>query len=75
MGAKSMSDKRARRMIRGWEGVYPYLPYRRTQLQQMVKEGRLKPPIKIGPRAIAFFEDDLIAAQEEFARERDGADK
>jgi len=61
-------------MVRGWEGVFPFLPYRRTQLRKMVEEGRLKPPIKIGPRAIAFFEDDLIAAQEALARESDKSD-
>ena len=65
-----MSEKRARHMVRGW--VRAYIPYGPTQLQEMVKQGRLKPPIKIGPRAIAWFEDDLIAAQEAFERDRVG---
>jgi predicted DNA-binding transcriptional regulator AlpA len=64
-----MSERRLRRMVRGWKGVHDYIPYGPTQLQQMVKEGRLKPPIKIGPRAIAWFEDDLIEAQQQFERE------
>jgi predicted DNA-binding transcriptional regulator AlpA len=65
-----MTEKRARRMVRGWEGVRPYFPYGRTQLQQMVAEGRFPKPIKIGPRAIAFFEDEILAAQEQLARQR-----
>jgi predicted DNA-binding transcriptional regulator AlpA len=62
-----MDAKRARRMVRGWEGVYAFIPYRRTQLKTMVKDGRLPQPVKIGPRAIAFFEEDLIIAQERLA--------
>ena len=62
--------ERLRRMIRGWGGVYPYLPYKETQLRQMVADGRLAPPVQLGPRAIAFFEDTLIEAQERLVREQ-----
>jgi predicted DNA-binding transcriptional regulator AlpA len=54
-------------MVRGYKGVREFIPYGPTQLQEMIKQGRLRPPIKIGPRAIAWFEDDLIAAQEALA--------
>jgi hypothetical protein len=70
-----MTERKLRKMVRGYKGVRAYIPYGPTQLQKMVKERRLAPPIKIGPRAIAWFEDDLIAAQEEFERERDGVSK
>jgi hypothetical protein len=60
----------ARRMVRGWAGVFPYIPLRETALRQMVEQGKLPPPIRIGPRAIAWFEDDLVKAQEAFEREQ-----
>ena len=65
-----MAERRLRRMVRGWTGVRPFLPYGETQLRQMVADGRLAPPIKIGPRGVAFFEDDLIEAQERILREQ-----
>jgi predicted DNA-binding transcriptional regulator AlpA len=66
-----MSERRARRMVRGWKGVYPYIPLGETQLKERIKEGKLKPPTKIGPRAIAWFEDELAEAQALFEAERD----
>ena len=61
-----------RRMVRGWKGVRAFLPLGETQLRERVAQGKLAPPIKIGPRAIAWFEEDLIAAQEAFEREAQG---
>jgi hypothetical protein len=68
---QEMVERReARRMVRGWKGVFAYIPLRETALREMVEAGKLKPPIKIGTRAIAWFEDDLIEAQQAFKREQ-----
>ena len=56
--------------MRGWANVYDFIPLRETQLRELVAQGKLAPPVKIGPRAIAFYEDDLIEAQERLEREQ-----
>jgi hypothetical protein len=56
-------------MVRGWKAVHDFIPLGETQLRQLVAQGKLAPPINIGPGAIAFYEDDLIAAQERLERE------
>ena len=35
--------RRLRKMVRGWNGVRPYLPYGETALREMVADGRLAP--------------------------------
>ena len=65
-----MVERRLRRMVRGWANVYDFIPLRETQLRELVAQGKLAPPVKIGPRAIAFYEDDLIEAQERLEREQ-----
>ena len=67
-----MSEKRARNVIRGWDRMREVTGYGRTQLQQMVAEGRFPKPIKLGPRAIGFFEDEIAEWQQDrlAARER-----
>ena len=64
-----MAERKLRRMVRGYKGARQYIPYAETQLRKMVEEGRLAPPMKIGPRAVAFWESDLIAAQEQIERD------
>ena len=66
-----MSDKLLE-MVRGWDGLHPFLPYKESQLRQMVRDGRLAPPIKIGPRAIAWLKTDIIEAQQRILREQAG---
>ena len=63
-----MVERRLRRMVRGWSGLYEYIPYKESQARAMIATGELPAPIRIGKRAIAWFADDLIAAQEKFLR-------
>jgi hypothetical protein len=54
-------------MVRRWAGVRPFIPLGKTAQQAAASS---KPPIKIGPRAVAWFEEDLLEAQKVFERER-----
>ena len=57
-------------MIRGWGGLYRYLPYKETTLRAMVADGRLAPPLKLGARAVAWLKRDVIDAQQRILREQ-----
>ena len=58
-----MSEK-PEEIVRGWQGLYPYLPYKATTLRQMVLDGRLAPPIKLGQRAIGWRKSDIVKCQQ-----------
>jgi predicted DNA-binding transcriptional regulator AlpA len=65
-----MLEKRARRIIRGWEGLRAYVPLGLTQLKQLSREGRLPKPVRISSRAIGFYEDEVAAVQERLSCEQ-----
>ena len=65
------SPRRARYMIRGWNGITAYTGYGRTQLQEMIKRGEFEPPMKIGPRRVGWFEDVVRAWQDRLAASRE----
>jgi predicted DNA-binding transcriptional regulator AlpA len=67
-----MSERRARRIIRGWDGLRAFTGYGRTQLQQMIKDGEFVPPMKLGPRAVGWFEDDVREWQDRLAATAEG---
>lgn len=45
----------------------------RTRIYMDMKEGRFPKPVKIGPAAVAWYEPDIIAWQEEKLVARDAA--
>lgn len=57
-------ERRPRRIVRGWEGQREYTGLGRTAAQERVKAGLLKPPMKIGPRCVGWWEDDLVEYQQ-----------
>lgn len=60
-----MSDeKRARLIIRGWDRMRAFTGYGRTQLQQMIRDGEFPEPMRLGPRAVGWFEEDVAAWQD-----------
>jgi predicted DNA-binding transcriptional regulator AlpA len=60
-----------RTMIRGWPAVQQYIPLSKTRLQQLVAAGKLKAPIKLGPRTPSWFLADVLEAQERYIREQE----
>ena len=72
-----MSDEedegRARRVIRGWAAITTFSGFGRTQTQEMIKRGDWPAPIKLGPRAVGWWESEVRAAQDRIAaRQRKG---
>ena len=67
-----MSDeKRAREIIRGWDGLRKFTGYGRTQLREMIKRGEFVAPVKLGPRAVGWFADEVAEWQEQKLASRD----
>jgi hypothetical protein len=60
-----------RQMVRGYAGAAKYIPYQETVLRALVKKGKLPPPVRFGARAVGFFLDDLVRAQQELVRENE----
>lgn len=58
----------ARKIIRGWDGLAAYIGYKRTQAQSFVAQGKLKPPMRLGPRAVGWWESDVAEFQKSFSR-------
>jgi|RhiMetdeSRZDD1v2_1073273.scaffolds.fasta_scaffold01108_6 prophage regulatory protein len=65
-----MIERQARRVIRGWQGLFEYTGLRRTQLQTMVAEGRFPAPVRLGPRAIGWYENDIAKYQDKLSRKQ-----
>ena len=60
--------QKPRRMVRGYRGLREYLPLGESQLRQAVADGRIKAPMELGPRAVAWFEDDVVEMQNNLKR-------
>lgn len=67
---KVTNYRRARPMIRGYKELRRYVPLGETELRDRVKKGTFPPPMQLGPRAIAWFEDVIAEAQDALAREQ-----
>ncbi len=59
-----MTEKRARRIVRGWKGVTDVTGLGRTQLQDKIAKGTFPPPMKLSDRAIGWFEDVIAEWQD-----------
>ncbi|MCC0059095.1 MAG: AlpA family phage regulatory protein [Hyphomicrobiaceae bacterium] len=62
-------EKRARHVIRGWDGIRTFTGYGRTQLQDMIARGDFPAPMKLGPRAVGWFEETIRVWQDQIARD------
>jgi len=50
-----------------------YVGLRRTQIEVLISQGRFPKPVRIGDRAMAWMESDLIAWQQARIAERDAS--
>lgn len=51
------------RIVRGWRNLTPLTGYKPTRLREMVAAGEFPAPIQLGPRALGWYEADVIAWQ------------
>ena len=66
------NDLRPRRAIR-WQRVLDLVPLGETQIRAAIRKGKFPKPFKVteGGRAVAFFEDEVLAHLAERAAERE----
>jgi predicted DNA-binding transcriptional regulator AlpA len=48
-----------RNIIRGWDGLSRKNKKSRVQNWRDVRDGRLPPPLELGPNSIGWFEDEI----------------
>ena len=60
-------NRQERRLLR-WSEVHERIPKSRTQVWRDVREGKFPAPVKIGPNAIAWYEDEIDAHQANLKR-------
>jgi predicted DNA-binding transcriptional regulator AlpA len=68
-----MSDetqRRPRRVIRGWRGIEAYSGLRRSQMWELIRRGDWPPPTKLSARSVVWFEDEVAAAQERLLKRK-----
>ena len=66
-----MSDNtKVQRIIRGWSGATEFTGFKRFQVNRLIREGVLPPPMKLGGRAIGWFEGDFAQLQQTYAQNR-----
>ena len=54
----------ARNIIRGWDSMRAVTGYGRTQLADKIAAGEFPAPVKLGPRAVGWFEDEIADWQD-----------
>lgn len=64
------SPRKLQRMIRGYKKVREFIPLGETEIRDRVKKGTFPRPIQLGPRAVAWTEDQLIDEQERLRKEQ-----
>jgi prophage regulatory protein len=52
-----------------------YVGLGRTQVEQLISEGRFPKPVKLSTRRIAWLESEIIAWQQDRIAERDRTDR
>ena len=62
------------RIIRGWKTLHDHTGFSRSQLLEMIADGRFPRPLRLGPRSVGWLESEILAWQLERIRERDEAD-
>ena len=65
-----MTERKLQRMLRH-KPVLEASGKGKTALADAIARGEFPKPVKIGPRAIAWFEDEIIEWQQQRAAERD----
>ncbi len=50
-----------RKILRGWAALVRKIGKSRVQGWRDVREGRLPPPLELGPNSIGWFEDEIDA--------------
>jgi prophage regulatory protein len=68
--APSSPAPRLQRVVR-LADLTAYVGLRRTQIEVLISQGRFPRPVRIGDRAMAWMETELIAWQQERIAERD----
>jgi len=58
---------RPRRIIRGYGNLRAFNGYGASQTKEMIARGEFPAPMKLGPRAVGWFEDDIAEWQEKIA--------
>ena len=58
---------RPRRIIRGYGNLRAFTGYGPSQTKEFIARGEFPKPMKLGPRAVGWFEDDIAEWQEKIA--------
>lgn len=56
-----MDTSSQRNILRGWDGLCKTNGKSRVQNWRDVRDGKLPPPIELGPNSIGWFEDEIDA--------------
>ena len=66
-----MEQQKPKRMLR-LRAVQQIIPYATSSIYERINEGRFPKPVRIGPRAVAWIEDEILELQEKMIAEREG---
>jgi len=61
-------EPRPRKIIRRGPQLRELTGYGTTAIDDMVKRGEFPKPVQLGPRAVGFFEDEIIEWQNKLRR-------
>jgi len=67
----SMEQRKPKPMLR-LRAVKQIIPYSTSTIYDRISKGTFPKPVPIGPRAVAWIEDEVLELQEKLIAERDG---
>jgi len=66
-----MEQRKPKPMLR-LRAVKQIIPYSTSTIYDRISKGTFPKPVPIGPRAVAWIEDEVLELQEKLIAERDG---
>ena len=66
-----MEQRKPKPMLR-LRAVKQIIPYSTSTIYDRISKGTFPKPVPIGPRAVAWIEDEILELQERLIAERDG---
>jgi prophage regulatory protein len=67
----SMEQRKPKPMLR-LRAVKQIIPYSTSTIYDRISKGTFPKPVPIGPRAVAWIEDEILELQAKLIAERDG---
>jgi len=67
----NMEQRKPKPMLR-LRAVKQIIPYSTSTIYDRISKGTFPKPVPIGPRAVAWIEDEVLELQEKLIAERDG---